>query len=335
MPSKFDTQRNAVKFLLQRGIQSTSDICKRTGLRRQTVNRYKHKWRLRGSLDDLPRPGRQTKITSTFRRRLAQVKRSTPRAPAHTLAKRMGELEGSSVGVTTVKKALHLMDYHWRLPGRKKLTPSQKAARPAFAEEHRSDTWDKTWAFDEAYFNLQRHSNRCWVSVSTEESLQRSKLRSTQEKISVGICFAINRNRKSALCFLPKNWSDPDLVRLFKEELLPSIQWPRNPSKAQRYIIDNDGRHQMEVWKEFTQSKRLHPLSPWPSNSPDLNPIENVFGWMKNFVENEGPTNEATPKEAVQKAYDNIPDDHLAHLMDSIPTRLELVLKHKGARINY
>ena len=119
MPSKFDTQRNAVKFLLQRGIQSTSDICKRTGLNERTVNRYKDKWRLRGSLDDLPRPGRQPKITSTFRRRLAQVKRSTPRAPAHTLAKRMSELAGSSVCAETVRRALHRMDYHWRLPGRK------------------------------------------------------------------------------------------------------------------------------------------------------------------------------------------------------------------------
>lgn len=335
MPSKFDSQRNAVKYLLQRGIQSTSDICKRTGLNKRTVIRYKHKWRLRGTLDDLPRPGRQPKITTTFNRRLAQVKRSIPRAPAHTLAKRMSELQGASVGAQTVRRALHRMGYHWRLPGRKKLTSSQKAARVAFAEEHRSDSWHKTWAFDEAYFNLQRHSNRCWVSVTTEVSVQRSKLTSAQEKISVGICFAINRKRKSALCFLPKNWSGPDLVQLFREELLPSMKWPRNPSKVQRFIIDNDGRHQMAVWKEFTRSRRLHPLSPWPSNSPDLNPIENIFGWMKKFVENEGPTTEATLIQAVQKAFENIPDDHPAHLMDSIPTRLELVLKHKGARINY
>jgi hypothetical protein len=231
----------------------------------------------------------------------------------------MGELGRTSVDVTTVRKALHLMDYHWRLPGRKKLTSSQKAARLAFAEKHCSDTWDETWAFDESYFNLQRSSNRCWVSVSTEESVQQSKLTSTQEKISVGICFAIKRNRKSALCFLPKNWSGPDLVRLFKEELLPSIQWPWSPSHAQRFIIDNDGRHHMEVWKEFMQSKRLHHLSPWPSNSPDLNPIENIFGWMKKFVENEGPTSEATLKEAVQKAYNNIPDEHLTHLMTQSP----------------
>lgn len=335
MPKQFDNQRSTVKYFFDRGIRSTSDICERTGLPKRTVNHYKKKLKEDGTLDDLSRPGRPKKITSTFRRRLGQVKRSLPRAPAHTLAKRMSELGGSQVSTSTVQRALHQMHYHWRLPGRKKLTSSQKAARIAFAEEHLGDDWKQTWAFDESYFNLHRSSNRCWVSVTTEESVQRSKLTTAQEKISVGICFAISRSGKSALCLLPKNWSGPDLVDLFTEELLPSIRWPRGPTTAQRFIIDNDGRHQMPLWKEFVASRRLHPLSPWPSNSPDLNPIENVFGWMKRFVENEGPTNEKTLKEAVKKAFEAIPDNHLAHLMDSIPKRLELALKAKGARINY
>jgi hypothetical protein len=76
-------------------------------------------------------------------------------------------------------------------------------------------------------------------------------------------------------------------------------------------------------------------LSPWPSNSPDFNPIENVFGWMKKFVENEDPANEASLKTAVKKAFENIPDEHLAHRMDSMPKRLDEARKHKGARINY
>jgi hypothetical protein len=40
---------------------------------------------------------------------------------------------------------------------------------------------------------------------------------------------------------------------------------------------------------------------------------------MKKFVENEGPTSEATLKEAAQKAYNNIPDEHLTHLMTQSP----------------
>src|SRR4051812_1254907 len=55
----------------------------------------------------------------------------------------MSVLERSSVCAETVRRALHQMDYHGRLPGRKKLTSSQKSARLAFVEKHRSDNWVK------------------------------------------------------------------------------------------------------------------------------------------------------------------------------------------------
>lgn len=335
MPSKFDDQRAAVKYFLQRGIDGTADICKRTGLSSRQVRKYKAKWRELGSLEDRPRSGRPTKITSTFRRQLGQVKARNPWAPAHTLARRMSELRGSAVSSKTVRKALHSKAYSWRLPGRKRLSSAQKAARLAFVEAHLDDAWRNTWSFDEAYFNLHRHSNKCWVSVTTEHSVQRSKLTHAQEKVSVGICFAFCRSRKSALCFLPGGWGGADLVKVFEEELLPSIQWPRKPTVQQRFIMDNDGRHQTGVWKEFAERRGLHPLSPWPANSPDLNPIENLFAWLKRYVENEGPTSEATLRAAIAKAYEAVPEEHLAHLMDSMPRRLCLARAAHGARIQY
>ena len=118
----------------------------------------------------------------------------------------------------------------------------------AFARAHQDDDWSETWSFDEAYFNLHCNSNKCWISAGREESVELPKLTTRQEKISVGVCFAINRNKKSELCFLPKNWSGSDLVKVFEETLLPSISWHRHPSRNQRFIIDNDGRHQMRFY---------------------------------------------------------------------------------------
>lgn len=185
------------------------------------------------------------------------------------------------------------------------------------------------------YLNLQREPNRCWASASTEDSVQKSKLNHLKRKYQWGYGFAISRTQKSALCFLPKNWNASDLVEVFDKELLPSIKRPKSPSQKQRFVIDNDGRHQTTQWKQFAQQRHLHPLSPWPSNSPDLNPIENLFAWMKKFVEDEGPTDEDTLKEAITKAFSNIPVHHLAHLIGSLPHRFELTLKSNGARIKY
>jgi ketohexokinase/beta-glucosidase len=289
----------------------------------------------KGAIVDKVRDVRPRKNTTRLHRQIAQVKRQTPRAAARVLTSKVNAKNKAPVSVRTVRRALHEMNYHWRLPGRKKLTSLQKAARLEFAREHEDDVWRETWSFDEAYFNLNRHSNKCWVSTSTEESVQEAKRTSAQEKISIGICFAISRDRKSALCFLPKNWSGRDLVKVFEETLLPSIQWPKKPSQRQRFIIDNDGRHQMDVWKRYVLRVQLHAISPWPSNSPDLNPIENLFAWMKRYVEDRSPTNEQELRQTVTDAFNNIPEAHLAHYMDSLKSRMTQTIAANGARINY
>ena len=335
MPSKYEPQRIVVKYFIEHGLTSTSDICRRTYLSKRPVNRYKKKLRETASIADSPRSGRPPKITSRLRRQLAQIKRRIPREAAHTYATLISNRNGYAISARSVERALHYMDYHWRLPGRKKLTAAQKLQRIEYARTHLENAWDESWAFDECYFNLQRHSNRCWVSARTEESFQQPKLTNSQEKISIGICFAISRGRKSALCFLPKNWKAANLVKVFKETLLPSIGWPNRPSIKQRFIMDNDGRHQSKNWKEFVAENRLQPFSPWPSNSPDLNPIENLFAWMKRYVEHKLPTNEHTLREAIIEAFNNIPLEHTVHLMDSMRTRLDQVLCCKGARTKY
>jgi transposase len=331
----YEPQRVVVKYFIEHGITSTSEICRRTNIPKRSVIQYKKKLRETGSIADAFRSGRPPKITSSLRRQLAQIKRFQPREAAHTYAALLSNRNKSTISASSVRRALHYMDYHWRLPGRKKLTSSQKAQRIEFAQTHLENDWGESWSFDQCYFNLERHSNQCWVSASTEESIQQPKLTSSQEKVSIGICFAISRGRKSALCFLPKNWTAPDLVKAFEETLLPSIKWPKRPSINKRFIMDNDGRHQTGIWKAFITRKRLQPYAPWASNSPDFNPIENLFAWMKRFVEHRLPTNEQSLREAIQEAFDNIPLEHTVHLMDSMRARLEQALQRKGARTKY
>jgi len=91
----------------------------------------------------------------------------------------------------------------------------------------------------------------------------------------------------------------------------------------------------MDVFKNVIKKYRIHPLTPWPSNSPDLNPIENIFAWMKQYVENQLPSTEATLRQAITDAFNNLTVGHFANLIDSMETRLKAVVKSKGSRINY
>ena len=330
-----DQSRALVKSKFGQGITNATNISKETGVSIRTVYRYLSQLKTTGKISEKNRSGRPRKNTKNLHRQLGQIKRMKPRTAAHLYAKDLTKKNKTSISTSTVQRALHQMGYHWKLPGRKILSQAQKISRLNFAKAHIGDDWSETWSFDEAYFNLYRHSNKCWISTTTEEVTELPKLKTRQEKISVGICFAFSRSGKSALGFLPKNWTGSDSVNIFKETLLPSIAWPEYPSQKQRFIIDNDGRHQMDVFKNFIKKYRIHPLTPWPSNSPDLNPIENIFAWMKQYVENQLPSTEATLRQAIIDAFNNLSVGHFANLIDSMETRLKAVVKSKGSRINY
>ena len=75
----------------------------------------------------------------------------------------------------------------------------------------------------------------------------------------------------------------------------------------------------------------------WPSRSPDLNIIENVWGLLARKVYANGrqfkDLNSLT--EAVAKAWDAIDEDYLKKLYQSLPKRLVEVIERRGACTHY
>ena len=69
---------------------------------------------------------------------------------------------------------------------------------------------------------------------------------------------------------------------------------------------------------------------------PDLNPIENVWGYLKNIVQARVPQNLDELDRLVQEAFREITTpEYCKKLYDSIPKRLNLMIKKKGFRKKY
>ncbi len=73
----------------------------------------------------------------------------------------------------------------------------------------------------------------------------------------------------------------------------------------------------------------------WPANSPDLNPIENLWGIVKRKMRDTRPNNADDLKAAIKATWASIPPQQCHKLITSMPRRIEAVIKAKGAPTKY
>ena len=76
---------------------------------------------------------------------------------------------------------------------------------------------------------------------------------------------------------------------------------------------------------------------PWPAWSPDVNPIENAWGWLTHQVYKDGKQYDtvAVLKTAILKAWEEIPGEYLHKLISSMKSRIFEVINRNGRKTHY
>jgi hypothetical protein len=189
--------------------------------------------------------------------------------------------------------------------------------------------WQNVVFSDEKKFNLDgpdgfRHY---WHDLRKEELIF-SKHHSGTGTVMIWAGFS--SKGKTNLGFVKPSSTALHYQQVLQTHLLPD--WNRVGGPAAIFMEDNAPIHKAHSTKAWFRGQKIKVME-WPAYSPDLNPIENVWGVLARKVYANGKQfdNVVDLKTAVQEAWNDIGQEYLDNLVESMPNRVaEVIFKHGG-----
>ena len=152
---------------------------------------------------------------------------------------------------------------------------------------------------------------------------------------SVTVWGAVSADWKSDLVFLDKRIS----ASVYQQEVLqgPVLAASRGHFHRRRWKYTQDGApaHRAASTIKWFQNKKIPLHHPWPPNSPDLNPLDfYVWNEIQRVACSLPHHSVQSLKEAVQKAWADLPQAQVAKACRSVPKRCRQVIAANGSTID-
>lgn len=148
--------------------------------------------------------------------------------------------------------------------------------------------------------------------------------------VMVWACFSYYG--KGKLVFIDNTMTGASYVALLSKNLKSSARLMELYDYT--FQQDNDPKHTSKISKEYFDKNGIDLLI-WPSQSPDLNPIENLWALMKPLVAKLQPKNIKELKDAITKVWNDLDIELLKKLSLSFVKRGLKVIENKEWHINY
>lgn len=331
MPSIDQHTRERVIFLWQNG-NSQNSISNQLKISRCAVQSIIRKHTIYGTTNNLPRSGRPAKTTLRDQRTLVLLSKRHPKWTPGDLIKCWKPSQ--SVSSSTAKRVLLKYGLFAHVAAKKPhLTKWQRHLRISWCHAYQHWTpsmWENVIFSDESQI-LLRQSSRQFVR---RPAGYRFNHRLTTKTVKFGgggiiVWGAIKSDGKRVLVKAQETINSTEYQRLLSSGLMPLLD--------SSSIFQQDGApsHRSKATMQFLDRHKICVLSDWPPQSPDLNIIENLWADVKRKLAAQKFKSKDDLWSACLKAWNEIPNETIQKLFDSIPKRLISVIKNHGYPTKY
>ena len=250
------------------------------------------------------------------------------------------------VGRNTLRTSLKRWGCHAYIPQRKPLlTDSTREDRVSRCTEWRRLTQNELELIifsDEHTFGQNNNTNRREAHYSThflEPHMRPTRPSFPFGGIQVSFWAAITHKGFLAWSFYNGALDGPAYLKILKAQLIKNANKALGRDSGWRFQQDNAPWHTARIVEAWMDAKEVDRLD-WPANSPDLNPIENLWAQMNRKLVAKKFTNRTELQMRVEEIIGemNAEEPHTNYFKNlylSMPKRFEKVLEAGGRPVNY
>ena len=298
---------------------------------RQTIRKY-DKFHV---VNTKPGGGRPRKLTDRDKRLIKLQQLRDESLSLRDLVQYTNTELNLSISISTISRILREYSlFSFIAPKKPRITARQRRDRIQWCHAHLNwsvEDWCRIIFSDESNFEVFNRKNRMYIRRFRND---RTRLERSQQRVhrggGIGVWSYITCHGLGPLHIFDERMNSLKYIDILETHLPTALQkFSRDELRHVLYQQDNAGPHKSAMTLEYFEKKRIKRID-WPSNSPDLNLIENLWSIVDNKLLKLPITNVDDLKNALPIVWADISQDTVQKLFESMPRRLREVIKRKG-----
>jgi len=315
-----------------------AQIAEKTGVSQSAVSRCLKRHQDHGPITHRGGNGRPAALSEVMKSAILGQNQANSRLSLRKHVAKLAKEYDTIVSYGTVRRALASNNIFAYSPAKKPaLTARHIKNRFSAAQDWIGLTENEVKSIvfsDESKFNLLYSDGKTSVWREPGSRLEKRHITETKKfgggSVMVWACFSYYGPGK--IYFIDGIMDAPRYVSILSSCLPPSLE----SMGLTKFIFqqDNDSKHTASVTKRFFSNRSIEVL-PWPAMSPDMNPIENLWDYVKQRVAESEPKNIRELKVAIERAWSEIPPEKCQKYAMSFSRRALALCRSRGGHTKY
>ena len=211
---------------------------------------------------------------------------------------------------------------------KQKLTNDEKKSRIKFCQEileNQDEITESFWADETGVWLSDMTKNKVWALKD------QGKFSAPISDVKVNIWAAVSIKGATSLYIYHQNLNGTLYSQILQER---RQQMDKLMPRGYYYFHDKSKIHISKAVNDWAKDNQFL-LNLIPVKSSDLNPVENLWAWLKRSVAKDSPRNEAALIRSLNKNWKKVDKDFILPFMTSIRDRCNQCIERKGDYTDY